>query len=163
MHITLTKRQKNYLKTYLEDIKEDDNKKMTKFDYLLEYFIDLDLGVLSHGKNIKDICNDFNINYKTEFREVQRLRSSMCQFALNLIKDGFPFGALKKDKGLKKYGWIKDKKEFLAINNDKTISLIKQVKSKIHLFKNENIIKQKANELVNECEKQLELWPDFKQ
>ena len=104
MNSVISKRQIDMLQTMIKMKKETDEEKLSLHDQILDHcFMPIRVGIRQHGCTADEIAEE--LGYSGDYRQLLLMRSSICQLATNLYKDGIPFGAVKGEHGKKIYGF----------------------------------------------------------
>jgi len=114
----ITRKQTQKLESYLLDRKNHES--LTVSDNILNIYLPVKKGIRKNGYNIYEIMEmlDYDIY---DFKAVTKVRILVCQFAKELVKEGYAFGGLKTGK-LKNYGWaIKNEWRELETTRDKRL------------------------------------------
>ena len=149
----ISKRQIRGLELEMQEKKENDARKMTIQDKILDLFIPVRVGIYKNGLTAQDIAEAMGAY---EFKDVQYIRTHICQLASNLVKEGFPFGGLKDGK-YKKYGFPKQvETEEIEWNRKERMSM--EIKAGLKYLDESDPMFQICSKVSKEFDKQLKLF-----
>lgn len=151
----ITKRQANLLELEMKQKKEDDDYVMTIGDNILDLFLPVKVGLQKNGLTANDVAEAVGAK---SFKELTKIRTSVCQLASELIKIGVPFGGVKYD-GLKRYGFP-TAREFDQIQMDRKKLIVEQIESGSKYLDDADPLKKICKTITKEYNKQLQLFYD---
>ena len=155
MNNKVTVRQKNMLVNDLLMRRKEENYKDNVNDTITELYIDVPIGITKHGLTVRDICDILGIS---DPEDIRKMRSRVCQYAIEMIKRGFPFGGIKNSEKKMQYNFCSNQKEWQAIQIKKIKSIKKNAYNLMLHFDEEDLISHAGQKLLNECNKQLTLF-----
>jgi len=151
----ITKSQERKLQAYMRECKEDDEYQMTPYDRILQVYIPVKIGVRENGLNADEIT--LAVGEATESYQNKCLwRTNVCQFASRMIKEGYPFGALKVKGERKRYGWTTEA-EFEELQFGRKERLAKETTNAINYLDDDDRAKIIGRQLLKIIDKQMKL------
>lgn len=153
MNSVISKRQIDMLQTMIKMKKENDEEKLTLHDQILDHcFMPIKVGIRQHGFTADEIAEE--LGYADDLRRLMLMKSSICQLATNLCKDGIPFGAIKGDKGKKVYGFCNNR-EFEELQYSRKVRMISELRAGMKYLNEDDSLLKISDKLVKEYDRQL--------
>jgi hypothetical protein len=157
MNKTLTKKQEERLERYLESVKNDDDHPMTMEDQFLEIFLPAKRGIRNNGHDILALAKIIGIN-EDDIRQVNNLRSLICNFVKSMVKDGYAFGPAKCGNR-KKYGWATED-EWEEIEFKRKERMVSEIGAGLHYLDGDDRLSEIGKKFMIEFDKQIKLFSD---
>ena len=133
--------------------KETDEEKLSLHDQILDHcFMPIRVGIRQHGCTADEIAEE--LGYSGDYRQLLLMRSSICQLATNLYKDGIPFGAVKGEHGKKIYGFCNDR-EHGELQYSRKVRMISEIKAGMKYLEEDDTLLKISDKMVKEYNRQL--------
>lgn len=127
----------------------------TADDVIIDVFLPVKRGIRKHGLTVPELMDIIGLN-KNNHKELCLFRTSICNFAQKIVKEGYPFGGLK-DGVLKKYGWAHGE-EFDEIGWVRKKRLASEITNSIEYLEDGDAVKSIGKRLLGEIDKQMILF-----
>ena len=157
MNKTLSKKQEEKLLGYLKAIKNDDDHALTIEDRLLEIFLPAKRGIRDNGHDAISLARMMGIS-ENDLRQVNNVRSLVCNFVKAMVKDGYPFGPAKCGNR-KKYGWATED-EWEEIEFKRKERMVSEIGAGLHYLDTDDRLTEIGKKFMIEFDKQIKLFAD---
>ena len=155
MNKKVTVRQKNMLINDLRMRQQEIDYKENVNDVITELYMDIPIGIKRHGLTVIEICNSLGV---TDKFDIIKIRTRICQYAIQKVQEGFPFGGIKNNEKLMQYNFCANYNELMAIQTKKINAIKKNAINLMIHFDEDDLITYAGEKLLKECDKQLSLF-----
>lgn len=154
----ITPKIKRNLLRELKNKADDDEYSFTKEDYMLLFFLEFEKGIEKNGKNVVELMRKFEMN-TSNYKTVTRFRSELCQFVKNIVTErNIGIGGIKIEKGQPLVYGLANEAELQILQKKFTKHLMTNTRAVIPYLEEGDKVKDIAEKLAIECEKQLDLF-----
>jgi len=149
-------RLENDIKQKIDEVKNK-NYVLTFADQMILLFLDVQKGAEKNGLEVEQIADLIGIN-KKDFKALCTIRTKICQFQSQMIKEAIPWGGLKVGKR-KRYGWLYGNEyDRLQLERKKRIAI--EIQAGLHYMEDNDLLTNIGKKFILEYDKQLKLFEE---